>query len=191
MIATPRELTSLMPGVTPPLTNPNPVLDPQRNRVLETNGQSSGANRRTLDGVENDEPFNGTGIYVTLDEGVQQMHLITSNYDAQEGRAAGTILNNIIRTGTNDIHGALFEFNSVSAPLANAHRYYRTHRRHGSRRFQRGSRLDSLQPRDGLAERREPDSVSEQHHPGQKHIARITVVCYLLSCAEYLLRAGI
>ena len=113
-----QELVDLTTGVTPPSTNPNPLLDPQQNRYWQTNGQPSGANRRTLDGVENDEPFNGTGIYVTPEEGVQQMHIMTSNYDAQYGRAAGTVLNNVTRTGTNAIHGSVFEFNSISAMAA-------------------------------------------------------------------------
>jgi hypothetical protein len=113
-----QQLVNLVPGITPPYTNPNPVLDPQQNRLWETNGLSNAANRRNLDGVENDEPFNGGAVFVTPLQAVQQLDLITSNYDAQSGRAAGTILNPVTRSGSNGIHGSLFEFNSNNAMAA-------------------------------------------------------------------------
>ena len=47
----------------------------------------------------------------TLDS-VQQLNVITSNYDASEGWAGGSILNSVTRRGTNGLHGSLFEFNS-------------------------------------------------------------------------------
>ena len=86
--------------------------------MWETNGLSNAANRRNLDGVENDEPFNGGAVFVTPLEAVQQMDVLTSNYDAQSGRAAGTILNPITRSGSNGLHGSIFEFNSNSALAA-------------------------------------------------------------------------
>jgi hypothetical protein len=109
---------NLVPGITPPYTNLSPVLDPQQNRLWETNGLSNAANRRTLDGVENDEPFNGGAVFVTPLQAVQQLDLMTSNYDAQSGRAAGTILNPVTRSGSNGVHGSLFEFNANSAMAA-------------------------------------------------------------------------
>jgi len=113
-----QQLANLVSGITPPYTNPSPVLDPQQNRIWETNGLSNAANRRNLDGVENEEPFNGGAVFVTPLEAVQQMDVLTSNYDAQSGRAAGTILNPITRTGSNGLHGSIFEFNSNSALAA-------------------------------------------------------------------------
>ena len=56
-----QELVQLLPGVTPPRAIDSVIADPQRNRIWETNGLPNGTNRRTLDGVENDEPFNGLG----------------------------------------------------------------------------------------------------------------------------------
>jgi Bacterial Ig-like domain (group 1). len=113
-----QQLVNLASGVTPPYTSVSPVLDPQQSRLWETNGLSSAANRRTLDGLENGEPFNGTAVYVTPLEAIQQVDILTSNYDAQSGRAAGTIFNPLTRTGTNGLHGSVFEFNANSAMAA-------------------------------------------------------------------------
>src|SRR5262249_28650970 len=93
-------------------------VDPQQSRHWETNGLSDTANRRSLDGVENDEPFNGGSAYVTPLQGAAQMNVVTSNYDAQFGRAGGAIINPVTRAGTNNFHGSLFEFNTNSALAA-------------------------------------------------------------------------
>jgi len=113
-----QELVQLLPGITPPRTTDSVLVDPQRNRIWETNGLSNRTNRRTLDGMENEEPVTGLGVYVTPIEALHQVDLATSNYDAKLGRAAGTIINPVTRTGTNDLHGSLFEFNSNNAMSA-------------------------------------------------------------------------
>jgi hypothetical protein len=113
-----QELVQFSTGVTPPHALESRVLDPQRDRIWETNGLANGTNYRTLDGVPNTEPFTGSSVYVTPAQGVQQLNLITSNYDAQYGRAGGSILNPVTRRGSNEVHGSLFEFNSNNAMAA-------------------------------------------------------------------------
>jgi len=107
-----QQLIELMPGVTPPLTTANILTDPQMNRIWNTNGQPSQANNSRLDGVENIELFRGPSVHVPNIDAIQQMNLTTSNYDAQQGRAAGSILEPTTKAGTNGIHGSLFEYHS-------------------------------------------------------------------------------
>jgi len=107
-----QQLVELMPGVTPPLTSTNILADPQSNRIWNTNGQPSQANNSRLDGVENIELFRGPAVHVPTIEAIQQLNLSTSNYDAQQGRAAGSIIAPITKAGTNGIHGSLFEYHS-------------------------------------------------------------------------------
>ncbi len=113
-----QELVQLLPGITPPHTMGSVLLDPQRNRLWETNGLPSQFNRRNMDGVENDEPNQALSVYVSPVESIQQLDLMTSNYSASQGRAGGTIINPATRTGSNEFHGSAFEFNSVSAMSA-------------------------------------------------------------------------
>jgi len=113
-----QELVQLFPGVTPPQTSTSYLSDPQQNRRWETNGLSNNSNNRLLDGVENTEPFTGTGIFVTPGDAAQEVHLLTSNYNAQYGRAGGSILDPTTRHGSNNFHGSLFEFNSNSGMSA-------------------------------------------------------------------------
>jgi len=112
------QLAVLLPGITPPRTTESLLADPQRSRIWETNGLFNNANRRTLDGVENEEPFNRIGLYNSPVDSVQEVDLATSNYDARLGRAGGTIINPVTRSGSNGLHGSLFEFNSNNAMSA-------------------------------------------------------------------------
>lgn len=108
------QLVELMPGNTPPIPSTNPLNDPQRSRSWNTNGQPAESNRRLVDGTENDELAQGVAIHVPTLDSVQQMNVVTNNYDASQGRAGGTILNYITNRGTNGIHGSIFEFNANS-----------------------------------------------------------------------------
>ena len=102
--------------------NQSLLTDPQRNFYWQTNGQQYWTNRQTLDGAENDEPFKNATAHLAPLEAIEQVNLITSNYDASQGRAAGSIVNLVTRSGTNSFHGSLFEFNSNSA--FNARNYF-------------------------------------------------------------------
>ncbi len=108
-----QELIGLMSGVTPPYPTPFLLVDPQRNRVLNVNGQSYFANNHSLDGLDNNEPFSGIlATHVAPVENIQQMNVRTANYNAEYGRAGGAVVNVQTRPGTNDYHGSLYAFNT-------------------------------------------------------------------------------
>jgi len=93
----------------------NAVLaDPEVNRVWQTNGQQAQANNQKLDGVENMEAFRQIEAHIPAVTSLEQMNVRTSNYEAAEGRAAGTVLEQVTRSGTAGIHGSLFEYNSTN-----------------------------------------------------------------------------
>jgi len=41
---------------------------------------------------------------------VKEFKILTNNYDAQYGRTSGGIINQVIKSGSNRIHGDIFEF---------------------------------------------------------------------------------
>ena len=43
-------------------------------------------------------------------EAIGEMRVVTNGYSAEYGRGAGGVVNVTIKSGTNDIHGTLFEF---------------------------------------------------------------------------------
>lgn len=76
---------------------------------LSIAGQRLEYNRYTLDGVENTDPnFNSYIIQPSIDA-LQEFKVQTGIYSAEFGRGASQI-NVTTRSGTNDYHGAAFEF---------------------------------------------------------------------------------
>ena len=85
------------------------------------NGQRSADTDILLDGGENVDLFTASvGQSVPLDS-VQEFRVATSNFTAEYGRAGGGIVNVTTKSGTNQFHGSLYEFNRVSALAANTY----------------------------------------------------------------------
>jgi len=85
------------------------------------NGQRSSDTDVLLDGGENVDLYTATvGQKVPLDS-VQEFRVLTSNFTSEYGRAGGGVINVTTKSGTNQFHGSLYEFNRVSALAANTY----------------------------------------------------------------------
>ena len=67
-------------------------------------------NNFTLDGVDNVSPNCGYFSVSPSLDAVQEFKIQTSNYSAEFGRTGGTVINVATKSGTNDLHGSLFDF---------------------------------------------------------------------------------
>jgi hypothetical protein len=66
-------------------------------------------NNYQIEGIDNER----TGllqILVPPIEAIQTVDVSTSNFEAELGRASGAVVNVILKSGTNEIHGAAYEF---------------------------------------------------------------------------------
>lgn len=103
-------LAWLVAGVTPPTVDFTTLEDPQGTTFFRANGQGNSSNNTLVDGVDNTNPTLGLSIYLPSAEVVQEVHVTTSNYNAEFGRAGGAVVNVATRGGTNQFHGSLWEF---------------------------------------------------------------------------------
>ena len=103
-----------VPGIPGTSQDVSPLLDPQRNFRWTADGLPRDSNYHGLDGVQNDLPVDRIEVHLAPLESVQQFQVTTSNYDASQGRAGGSLAQTLLRQGTNQFHGSLFEFNSNS-----------------------------------------------------------------------------
>src|SRR2546428_9282684 len=77
---------------------------------LNMSGQRARANLVNVDGADAvDNSVNGIRSTVSQ-EAVQEFQIITNGYAAEYGRASGGVVNIISRSGSNDMHGALFGY---------------------------------------------------------------------------------
>jgi hypothetical protein len=77
---------------------------------LNMSGQRGRSNLVNVDGADaTDNSTNGVRSTVSQ-EAVQEFQIITNNYTAEYGRAAGGVVNIITRSGSNDFHGDIFGY---------------------------------------------------------------------------------
>ena len=113
-------LLSLQPGVV--YNGENLLQGSYDTRAGSVNGERSDQNNITLDGVSNNDEFSNyafNGILPTTPFSVQEFRVTTSNYGATEGHTAGAQIAMVTKSGTNQFHGSLYEFNRNTLGEAN------------------------------------------------------------------------
>jgi hypothetical protein len=106
---------ALVPGTVKPHRDHSDFFNAQDTLSTEVNGQSREFNQLAIEGVNDDERTGLLQIYVPPSEAIQTVDVTTSNYAAEFGRAGGAVTNVILKSGTNNFHGSLYEYNRVSA----------------------------------------------------------------------------
>ncbi len=111
------QLATLTAGATAE-TNPNSFFTQGADSEVAARGSFSlsvGGSRPNstdwlLDGVDNNElTAGGIGIFSSIDD-IQEFKVLTYTYSAEYGSRAGPTVLVSTKSGTNDIHGSLFEF---------------------------------------------------------------------------------
>jgi len=107
-------LVQLAPGATESVqsslgggTRPD---DRRQTSVVSANGQTDSANNFMLDGMDNNERAIATIIVKPSIDALQEVKVDTNMYSAEVGRAGGAVINMITKSGTNALHGTVFEF---------------------------------------------------------------------------------
>ncbi|MFN7995238.1 MAG: carboxypeptidase regulatory-like domain-containing protein [Bryobacteraceae bacterium] len=73
-------------------------------------GQRPENNSFNIDGVLNDNHYQtGPQVYVS-NEAVAQFNLVQNQFSAEFGGASGGVFNAVVKSGTNQIHGSLYEY---------------------------------------------------------------------------------
>lgn len=100
----PFSLAMLVPGVNNIGDASTPHIGGSRNAV----------NEEQLDGVSNILPENNVGnttaAYTPIVDSVQEFSVQTNSLAAEYGRFGGGVINLVTKSGTNQVHGGLFEF---------------------------------------------------------------------------------
>ncbi len=121
------QLALLSPGTAPAA----PGSRDQSSFGFSANGARSLQNNFLLDGIDNNsnlpDLLNGSSYVIEPPvESLQEFKVQTSSYTAEFGRGNGAIINAVTRAGTNDLHGAFYEFFRNDA--LDARNYYDTTR---------------------------------------------------------------
>jgi len=115
------DLLSLQAGVA--YTGNRPDIDQTVDtRSGAVNGSRSDQSNITLDGVDVNDNAAGdafTSVLPITADSVQEFRVTTSNYNADEGRSSGAQVSLVTKSGTNNFHGALYEYHRNTITSAN------------------------------------------------------------------------
>jgi hypothetical protein len=122
----PVAILSLQPGVTYLGSNtnqdgsaPNQTEDSRGGSVA---GARSDQTNVTVDGLDNNDQLQGLAfqgaLRVPLDS-IQEFRVTTTNSNADSGRSSGAQVSMVTKSGTNNFHGTLYEYNRSNIGQAN------------------------------------------------------------------------
>lgn len=115
------DLLSLQAGVAYTGNRSDIDLDTDT-RSGAVNGARSDQSNITVDGIEVNTDTKGYAFQSVLPitaDSVQEFRVTTTNYGADEGRSSGAQVSLVTKSGTNEFHGALYEYNRNTLTSAN------------------------------------------------------------------------
>lgn len=111
-----QNLLVTVPGVMPPANQHSVAANPARGLTFNVNGTTRNSNDVRIDGaLANNVWLPHVTAYVPSLDAIQAVNVVTASADAQQGLAGGSAINVEIKSGTNQIHGSLFEFHADNA----------------------------------------------------------------------------
>jgi hypothetical protein len=117
----PASILSLQPGVVF-IGNTTTSQQDNDSRGGAVNGARSDQSNITLDGLDDNDQLEGYAFQgamrATLDS-LEEFRVTTSNYDAASGRSSGAQMNLVTKSGTNSLHGSVYEYNRPTFDVAN------------------------------------------------------------------------
>lgn len=114
-----QSLYTLVPGFSPPVLGHSESGVPSDTLVSNVNGVSNTNNNTRIDGASSIYAWvPDVAAYIPSTEAIQSVDIVTNSFDAEQGLAAGAIVNISTKSGTNQFHGNAWEYNTVSALAA-------------------------------------------------------------------------
>ncbi len=105
------QLGTLQPGVvplTPGLAEAGGSL--REGQAYAVNGQRPESNHFLIDGANNFNSVDGGFVVKPPVDAIAEFRILTLNADAEFGHSAGSTTNVVTRSGSNEIHGSVWEF---------------------------------------------------------------------------------
>ena len=114
-------LWATVPG-TVTMTRPHSqFFNPQDSQETKFNGQSRLSNNVQVDGLDNNHKTGLLTVMIPSAEAIDSVNVSTSNFDAEFGRAGGSVTTVVLKSGTNQLKGTAFYFGNSEATQAKSY----------------------------------------------------------------------
>src|SRR3954468_2669381 len=106
-----QQVYRMLPGFAPPANSHSIPTNPARSLEFSVNGTSDDQNNTRIDGVSTANiQLPHVASYIPTLESIQEVNVVTSSFDAEQGLAGGAAINVQTRSGSNAMHGSGFEY---------------------------------------------------------------------------------
>src|SRR2546427_8356129 len=106
-----QQVYRMLPGFAPPSNSHSIPTNPARSLEFTVNGTSDDQNNTRIDGVSTANiQLPHVASYIPTLESIQEVNVVTSSFDAEQGLAGGAAINVQTRSGSNAMHGSGFEY---------------------------------------------------------------------------------
>lgn len=103
-------LLALVPGTSPPTEEHSQFFNASDSLQTQVNGAPRVANNYQIEGIDDNERTGLLQVLIPPLEAIQSVDVTTSDPSVDQGRATGAVTNVILKSGTNQFHGSLYEF---------------------------------------------------------------------------------
>jgi hypothetical protein len=103
------QLLQLQPGVQSELGS-DLFYGSDRSGVVSVNGGRGRSNNYTVNGGDANDQFANLPAIQPSPDSIEEFRVMTSTFDAEFGRNSGSVVNVVTKSGTNALHGNLYEF---------------------------------------------------------------------------------
>jgi hypothetical protein len=115
------QLLQLQPGVQSQLGNPL-IYGSDKAGAVSVNGGRGRSNNFSVNGGDANDQFVNLPTVQPSPDTIQEFRVLTNTFDAEYGRNSGSVVNVVTKTGTNSLHGDVYEF--FRNKVLNARNYF-------------------------------------------------------------------
>jgi hypothetical protein len=115
------QLLQLQPGVQSQLGNPL-IYGSDKAGAVSVNGGRGRSNNFSVNGGDANDQFVNLPTVQPSPDSIQEFRVLTNTFDAEYGRNSGSVVNVVTKSGTNAMHGDVYEF--FRNKVLNARNYF-------------------------------------------------------------------
>jgi len=105
------QFLQLQPGVMSTVGSANSVVyGNDKAGAVSVNGGRGRSNNFSVNGGDANDQFVNLPTVQPAPDSIEEFRVLTNTFDAEYGRNSGSVVNVVTKSGTNDIHGNLYEF---------------------------------------------------------------------------------
>ncbi|MFZ0731931.1 MAG: carboxypeptidase regulatory-like domain-containing protein [Candidatus Sulfotelmatobacter sp.] len=105
------QLLQLQPGVMSTIGSSNTLIyGSDSPGAVSVNGGRGRANNFSVNGGDANDLFANLPTVQPSPDSIQEFRVLTNTFDAEYGRNSGSVVNVVTKSGTNDMHGNVYEF---------------------------------------------------------------------------------